>query len=428
MTNPILNKENGILRTSLPLFSASLIAQGINFLTLFLMPWLYSADEIGPFFVFSAIGQILVSLVSLRSPNSIVLSRNEKVAVSNLGYSLLIGSVFSVLVYVPAMIIPETPLAIRFEKWMAWLPLIPVYCLSGSIVSSLEYYLNYAKKFRLIGLSYVVKNASILILTVTLGWFYPFTVSIILAVIIGQVLNVLFVVLFGGIPFTKMTLSLKGLKFFVLRYREILVFNTIMAGLQQVTSHLPIILLSLLFDAPLVAYYGISYRVFATPLGLWGMSVSQVFFKRCVDYFNQSEPFYNYALSTLKKMVLWVFPFGLMAALLAPRAFSVFLGADWVEAGDIGRLILPLILIQSVAIPFTVLFNILRTQRRVIWYYLIGLIVRVFIGILLPWFFFDGGYRLVLIFFSAIGVLYYLFYIHELLGQVKRYDASAAVK
>ncbi len=424
MANPIPNKESGILRASLPLFSASFLAQGINFLTLFLLPWLYSANEIGPFFVFSAIGQILVSLVSLRSPNSIVLSRNKEVAASNLGYSLLIGSVFSLLVYVPAMIIPETPLAIRFEKWMAWLPLIPVYCLSGSIASSLEYYLNYAKKFRLIGLSYVVKNASILILTLTLGWVYPLTVSIIVAVIIGQVLTVIFLVLFARIPFRKMSLSYKALKLFVLRYREILVFNTMMTGLQQVTSHLPIIVLSLLFDATLVAFYGVSYRVFATPLGLWGMSVSKVFYKRCVDYFNQSEPFYKYALGTLKKLVMWALPFSLLAGLLAPWAFSTFLGADWAEAGEIGRLILPLIVIQSVAIPFSVLYNILRTQRRIIWYYLVGLIVRVFIGILLPWLIFDGGYQLVLIFFSAVGVLYYLFYVRELLGQVKRYDTT----
>ncbi len=428
MTLPSQDNGNGLLRTALPLFSASFLAQGVNFLTLFLLPWLFPAEEIGPFFVFSAIGQILISIVALRSSNTIVLSRNTDVAVSNLAYSLIIGIVLSLLLFFPLFIVKLSPLAIQYERWMTWLPLIPAYCVMSTMTTSLEYFLNFKKSYRLIGFSHIIKNVTILLLIVVFGLFNPYTGSLILALVLGQTVTVAFLIIISKVPFKRVHLSIKSFQKFVLRYREILVFNTIIAGLQQITSHLPVIIISLLFSGRVVAFYGLAYRILATPLSVWGLSVSQVFYKKCVDFFNQSIRFYGYSLDTLKSMLKWALPFGILAFVVAPGAFSLFMGQEWAEAGRIGRLILPLIVIQSVSIPLSVLFNILRTQKRVIWYSSVGLVVRVFFGLIVPGYLFQSSYQWVLTLFSGFGVLYYLLYIREMLNQVKKYDATVSLR
>jgi O-antigen/teichoic acid export membrane protein len=98
------------------------------------------------------------------------------------------------------------------------------------------------------------------------------------------------------------------------------------------------------------------------------------------------------------------------------------MGSQWSEAGVLARILMPIIVIQSITIPFTTLFTVLKTQRRIIWYYAAGFLVRIVLGFLLPVILFDIGYQFGLIIYSISGVLYYLVYLKELFGQVKKFD------
>lgn len=415
------NTGNQILRTSFPLFSGSFMAQGLNFLLLFLMPVFYSTQDIGHFFVFFALGQIFIPLVSLQSQNSVILSRSYNVAVSNLLISILIGVVLSVLLFL--IILPVYLFQIFIPGgWLSWLLFLPIFVLAGSLILSLEQFLTFLGNYKLMGISRFVKAAVVLAFTMGGGWIWPNETTMVIALILGQMGTILFLFLKVRVPFRAVTVSRKIMKLFILRYRDILTYNTLITGLLMCVNHLPTIILSFFFGEKIVAFYGVVQRVFSTLPGVWGHSLAQVFFRKCAGYFNSNIPFSFYVTDTLKKTISLSIPYGIISAILAPVIFSVFMGIEWKEAGEIARVLMPLIVLQSIAIPFTTLFTVLKTQRRIIWFYLGGLVVRIFGGLLLPYLFWGMDYQSGLIIYSLSGVVYYFFYLKELFGQVRRHD------
>lgn len=416
------NEEKGLFRTAVPLFSASFAAQGINFLTLFLLPWLFAAEEIGPFFVFSAIGQIFLPLISLQSYNSIVLSRNHQAAHSNFWISFFIGGAFSLLLLVLVFIIYETPLFIFFKDWKEWMLFIPLYAFLGNTIVTLEYYLTYTKAFSLIGIARFVKALITFLLTLGLGWLSPLSESIIWALLGGQLIMLVFLFLRAKASFNHQIIKVRNYRIFFFRNRDILIYNTLIVGLLQLINYSPFVLLSFFFGEGVVAFYGLAHRIFSTPLSLWGQSIGQVFYKRCVEIYNASHPLFHFVSGTLKKMLTGFIPLGLISIWIAPWLFSVLLGQEWQESGPIAQLIIPLIVIQSLAMPFTMLFTVLNTQRRMIWIYFGGFIIRILLGFVIPAYFFNLEYKPLFAIFSGIGVLYYIFYLYDIFGQVKSYE------
>jgi O-antigen/teichoic acid export membrane protein len=419
MSNPASFKKESVLRTSFPLFSASFFAQGINFLLLFLLPRFFAITDIAHFFVFFAVTQIFIPLVSLQSHNSVVLSRNYKAAASNYFFSFLIGGVFSLLLFCVIIIFYFFRVIIP-EIWFEWLIYVPLFVFFGSLLLTTEQFLIFLKRYNLIGASRIIKAVIIFFVTIGAGLIKPGVDSIIIGFIIGQVGVLVF--LFFSIPvsFSKVTVSKNSLTMFVLRYRDILTFNTLINGLLMLINHLPAIVLSFFFGEKVVAFYGVVHRVFSTLPGIWGHSISSIFFRKCVDYYNSLSPFFFYVMDTLKRLLFWGVLYGIVA--VAPWGFYTFMGEAWYEAGILAKVLMPLIVVQSIALPFTTLFTVLKIQKRIIWFYVGGFIVRIVIGLILPFWLMGLDYKSGLIIYAVTGVIYYFFYLRELFSQVKKFD------
>jgi O-antigen/teichoic acid export membrane protein len=416
-------KDRNILQSSLPLFSASLVAQGFNFLLIFLLPFLFDVVTIGQFFVFLAVGQILIPLVSLQSHNAIVLSRNDVVAVSNLAISIGIGAFFSFLLFLLTYLLYLFPFYLSVED-MRWTFFLPAYVFSGSVLLSFEQYLTYLGYYRLLGYLRLVKAVFILMPIVIGGSIVPGVEVLVLGYIVGPVVGVLYVSWILKPSFEKISMSKKVVRLFVMRHRRILSYNTLMIGVLMLINHSPALLLSFYFGDKVVALYGVVQRVFSAIPGALGQSVAHVFFRKCSNFYNNRIPVYTTAIRTAKQLSGWYLVYGFISVLVAPFIFYELMEPGWEDSAIITRILLPLILIQTFSIPFTTLFTIFKNQKRVIWFYLGGFIVRIVLGLMIPLGVYGTGYKEGLMIYSATGVVYYFFYLRELLFQAKRNDLN----
>ncbi|MFO8002555.1 MAG: oligosaccharide flippase family protein [Marinilabilia sp.] len=424
MGNYRTQEEPNILRTSFPLFSASFVAQGINFLLLFLLPHLFPVEEISMFFVFSALGNILIPLVSLQSQNAVVLSHSSAIALQRLGVSLLISAALSFLVFLLALGLKMTPLETILDNFSGVLPLVAVYCLLGSSLIGLEHYFTFRKWFKVMGLIKLLKSVSIFVLTLLAGFLNLGSSSLILAFLAGHLLVVLFIWIRGFVPLNQLRIRRHNFEKFIIQFRELLAFETTFSGFSQSISHLPVILLSIFYGEKVVAFYGIAHRVFATPLNIWSQSVTQVFYKRISDYYNATAGFYEFAKSAFRK-VFWVaLAYGLVSGVLAPLMLQWIMGEDWASAGIIARIIIPLLVIQNAAMPLTAIFTVLRTQRLMLPYFAVGFFFRILLGFIVPYYMFGATYITVLFMFTLTGIIYYIFFIRKLLQDVNSYEAG----
>jgi len=413
-------KEN-ILRTSLPLFSASLVGQGINFFLVFLLPILFDKEEIGRFFVFSAIGLLLGSLVSWSSFNTILLSSSQKSAKMNLGISLLLGGGTSFFLYV----FLYTLSVLNFDGFFfEGIFLLPFFVFMENASISFEYYLNFQKEYAKIGRVKLVKAVSVFLLTILFGFLWDTYYSLVLAFMGGQVIVLVYQYVVAGTPHQLFRIQRKEIVFFFVRHRDILVFNSSLAIVSKSLIHLPTVLISLFYGEGIVALFGMAQRLISTPMGLLGGSVSVVFGKVCVEKFIDRERIFSYLIDSLRK-ILWLFvPFGLLVFFFVPLFFVPVFGQEWEAAGTIVRVLIPLSVIQNSIMPFTILNTILNFQKRIFIFYSFSLVVRMGLLFIIPYKVFQFDYISLLMLLSFSGVLHYLYYFKELFKQVKIYDHS----
>lgn len=424
MSNSVSSGKESIFRVSFPLFSASFVAQGLNFFLLFLLPRFYPVGEISLFFIFSALCQILGSLVSLQSQNAIVLSRTEKKASVRLGFSLIINAVFSILILLIALVIQASALNALFGDVSKFLPLVSLNCFLGSSIISLDYYFTYRKAFKLIGVFKLVKAFSLFLFTLGFGLYSIGQLSLIYAFIGGQLIAIGFVIFKGFIPFHAFVFRWDLFRNFLVHHRELLFFETSFNGISQGLSHLPVIFLSVFYGDNVVAYYGMAQRIFATPIGIWSQSVSQVFYKRLADMYNSGLIFYHFVVRTFKKVITLSFFYGLVGVLIAPWLLVSILGESWAPAGTVSRIILPLIVVQNAAMPLSAIFTVLRSQRRMLPYFLVGFLARIIFGFIIPYFVFGASYIVVLILSVFLGIVYYFLFIRKLLRDASKYEKN----
>ena len=414
-------REENILKNSFPLFSASLVAQGINFLVVFILPFFFSTESIGQFFVFYAIGQILIPLISLQSQNAIVLSRSQNVAKSNLLNTILIGTFNSAVFFIVAAflfllkdIIPAF--------WRDWILFFPLFVLSGTLILAYEQYLVFCGDFKKIGFLKLIRSVTVLGLVMLFGFFFPASIYIIIAFTAAQIIVFIFLFFSVGVSFKEVRFSVPAFKWFVLRYRQIIIFNTLINGLLLLVVHLPTVILSFYFGDRIVALYGMAHKFFSTLPGVYSQSVSQVLYNKCVSLYNDSKPMLKVVKRSFEGLLIRGVLYGLVGMAMATYVFKTFFADEWGAAAPIARILIPLIVAQTLVSPFTVLFTIFNRQKRVIWFYLGGFFTRIVGGLVIPLALFRMDYQSGLMIFSLIGVLYYFIYFRELYGFAKKYD------
>jgi O-antigen/teichoic acid export membrane protein len=418
----VKKKDKNILITSFPLFSASFIAQGVNFLTLLLLPLFYLTEDIGVFFVFSALGLLLGSLVSWRSFNAILISDTDEVANSNLGISFLLGGVTSLILEI--LILAFSPFWGNWQSNVEWIYFLPVYALFTSVFISFENFLNYKKRYIQIGYGKLIKASATLLITLLLGILTPSAESLIFALITGLLAVIVFQIWISGITWHIFQISKRKFKIFFFKYRDILTFNSSLAIISELNSHLPTILLSIFYGENVVAFYGLAQRFFSTPVSVWSNSIASVFGKESVERYIKSRNISGYFVSTVKKVIMIIIPFGVIAFLLAPWIFDTFLGKEWEASGGISRIIIPLIIAQNIVMPTTILYTILNHQKRILIFYLVSFFVRIILLFILPYLLFDINYIYLLMMFSFTGVLHYILYYRELRSQIENYETQ----
>jgi O-antigen/teichoic acid export membrane protein len=305
-----------------------------------------------------------------------------------------------------------------------WIYFLPVYALFTSVFISFENFLNYKKRYIQIGYGKLIKASATLLITLLLGILTPSAESLIFALITGLLAVIVFQIWISGITWHIFQISKRKFKIFFFKYRDILTFNSSLAIISELNSHLPTILLSIFYGENVVAFYGMAQRFFSTPVSVWSNSIASVFGKESVERYIKSRNISGYFVSTVKKVIMIIIPFGVIAFLLAPWIFDTFLGKEWEASGGISRIIIPLIIAQNIVMPTTILYTILNHQKRILIFYLVSFFVRIILLFILPYLLFDINYIYLLMMFSFTGVLHYILYYRELRSQIENYETQ----
>lgn len=164
-------------------------------------------------------------------------------------------------------------------------------------------------------------------------------------------------------------------KSLIRRHRDFALFSTPAGIAATALQSLPVFALSFLGEAALLGAFTRARQLIFLPVSLIGSSLGQVFYTEASLALRTQGTFRSlyvktfFILATLGAIgVIGLFIF-------AVPFFTIYLGPKWAVAGEVARILSPLLLLRLVATPLSVVFNFSGHQRRALTLNITGLSV-----------------------------------------------------
>ena len=159
-------------------------------------------------------------------------------------------------------------------------------------------------------------------------------------------------------------ISWNMMKQMAIRYRRFPLITTWSSLLGALTNHLPTFFIVGTLGVKAAGWYLIANRVLALPNALLGYSVEQVYLAKSAKLLHRSySTFVQLFWETVKKLTVISFILFTLAAILAPKTFSLIFGELWYEAGVFVQCMSILFFVQLIAGPISINFDLLELQH-----------------------------------------------------------------
>ncbi len=392
------------------LFTGNSIGQAIPFVLAPFISRLYKPEEIAVQENFLAMASLIAIVAAARFDLAILIPTDDKKAKSLFSLSFIITSLVS-LFSLSTLFFSED--IARFYKTPELSDYIVFLAPSIFLLSALSIYNQWVlrnKKYPLLTsmrvLQSIVQNSGYVVLGY-LGWgisglFWAWT--------IGLFLPVLWMFLQERGIFKSLSFSGKELKDVAIEHRDFPMVNSIHAFTDILaTQFLLYWLITNNFGALALGLFSVMNRYLRAPLNLVGSAVGQLYFREVGakrgDKTDQLKLFYRsiriISMVTIPAMILILFK--------GPWIFEMYLGENWREAGVLAQIMSPAILFNFLASVVSTTPLIFEKQKPA---YIIGLSGHLLsLGVLFIGSFGEFTFHQILVVYSGVLSLYYLFLI-----------------
>jgi len=210
------------------------------------------------------------------------------------------------------------------------------------------------QRFRQIGLASIVAVAGTLLIQLgTPAWHVPNGATLIVGQMVGRLLGVA-VLAIALLPELGRSLTLRGLRRGrrqLRRYWRFPAFTASASLIGRASGEAPKILLALLFHVHVLGLYAFSLRVLQIPMTLVGQSVSEVFYPRISQLRHDTTAQSRLFGRTVLALAAVVTPPMALLFFFSADIFEFAFGSHWRAAGEVSRLLIPVLWAEFVVAP-----------------------------------------------------------------------------
>lgn len=347
------------------------LGQGLAVLAAPILTRLYTPDDLGILAAYAALVNILVVLSALRYEQAIPLAENDDQAAHILALALGITVVTTAIIGLAAAALKDS-----FAAW-ARIPaagdyvwLLPVGVFATGVYQTLSYWALRQGAFTVIGRTKFRQGAGMVISQMGLGLLQAGPTGLLLGHIVGQSSGIATLTHLLESP-RRLAAGLRWdtLRRMAVRYRRFPLFSSWSGVLNSIGFNLPTLLLAALYGADVAGLFMLAQRVIGTPLRLISVSVGQVFYSRAAQLNHQDPqalaPFFLKTATSL--LLIGVGPIILFMA-AGPPLFGLIFGPAWQDAGQIMRVLAPMLLAEFVVSPVSqIVFVLQRQDLQLVW-------------------------------------------------------------
>ncbi|MFZ4399438.1 MAG: lipopolysaccharide biosynthesis protein [Bacteroidales bacterium] len=349
------------------LISGTALAQFISIASSLILSRLYTPGDFGVFTLFISISSVISLLISGRYELAINLPESDKEGINVLGLTLKLNLIISL-----SLIILSVFLYFIFDyffvenlllkKWLLFIPFISSFLNLSNIFQN---WFIRKKHFSLISYSKVINSVvnngtAILLGILAFGaW----------GIFLGNLFGLTALILFLGILFYRnynkdfKLINRKIMKFVAAKYSDLPKANSFQSLIDAFQIQGITYLMAIFFNSTVIGLYAMTLRILQAPLWFIITSITQVFYQKASENYNQKIDIKPLILNTIKKTLIIAIPLIVIIMILGPDLFAIFFGEKWREAGVFARILAPWIFLDFIRIPISQVPIIVGKQK-----------------------------------------------------------------
>ncbi len=405
------------LKDSSTLIGGNVIAQGITVLSYFLLSRLYTTAEFGAFNRFYSYVEILIIFSTLRYELATPIAATPREAAAVARLSLILNTVFSVLLFPLILLLPKTWL----PPFALLLPLMVFFCGTTRVYTAL---FNRFREFRQNATSVVVTSTTGVVAKILLAFkSLTHTVGLPLGTVLGQAAgNVNYLLRLRRLCLPRRTTK-EEFREVSHKFSNFAKFTTPKDLINSLSHNLPIIWLPLAFAVPdsAIGLFGMALTFTFRPVNILNNAFEQVLYVRTAEKVRRKESIWHDIRKFILVLNACALPLFVVAFFIAEPAATFFFGAHWEGCGYYIRCLLPWVYVMLTSTSlmfFAIVFGRQHTEFR---FYLVLFLLRIavlVVGIV------KHDFQLAILLFSVVSAFVSIALFVWYMRMIKEYETE----
>lgn len=373
-----------ILKNIVRLSSGHIVAHTINLLVIPIITRIYSPGQYGVFAIYSSLVMLLSAIAPLKMNYALMLPRQRNYAINLLALSIISISIVSLIVCIVSIILhylrcmPSDWIKKGFEDYLL---LVPVGCFLIACAQTFRMWSLRNKQYNIMPISRIAATVGDRSLVLSLGYYTSLgATGLVLGRIVGPLVTSSIIVCRVIMPEIKKIISSINYQTIIRmanRYREYHLLSTLSLFLSKASREIPILLIGVLFDLEIAAYYAFTMRIINLPITLIGDAISNVFFQKTTEIKQSKNNFLQITEKLFNSMFYIACPIVVLTYFYGDVVISAVFGREWTEVGTYTKILIFAFLGQFIYKPVSVLYDTLELQRAKLIFDNIILILRI---------------------------------------------------
>lgn len=378
---------NIIVRDSVKLLSANVIAQTVGLLVYPILTRVYSPDDFGLLNLFLSIGGVLTLLGTAEYQYAIVLPEKDADARAVFHVGLIILTLVTILTLISLPFGSQIASLFNAPQLGQWLWLLPFYVLVIGLWTLLNYYYTRYKQFNYISAYQVSSSLTNAATKVGFGYAGFLSGGLIVSSVIGPFVGCItsFAVSWkNGITSIFTLSSHSERKSVAKQYIKFPAFSLPKSLVNVLSGNMPAFLLTPFFGLSELGFFAMAITLAYRPVNMICGSVYQVLYQRVAYLVNQHQSIKHLLSEFISKTMLVTIPCFVGLYFILPWLTQLLLGEGWEMTATIIRLMLFWLAMVLVTTTINFIPDIFGKQHGLLVFeigYLVARIVGLYIGI-----------------------------------------------
>lgn len=361
-----LKPKSEFSRNVLTLMTGTTIAQAIPIAISPILTRIYTPEDFGVFALYMAIASIVAVVATGRYEMAIMLPKKDSDAINIVALSILISFFVSFISLVIVFVFnSQITNLLNNSEISNWLYFIPITVLLTGVYQSFNYWSNRKKQYKRLATSRVVQSGTTASANLGMGFGGLGSSGLIIGQVLGQSIAAGVIgKLIWNEDKNRLT-EINKLKIIAIAKRYIKFPRyDVVATMANVSSHkVSHILFNTLFGSVFAGYFYLMQKILSLPLVFISSAIADVFRQGAVIEFQHYKSCKKIFLYTFKKLLILSLVPSLILYFYSVELFVFVFGNQWVIAGEYAKIFSPVLLVQFISSPLSVVFYITEKQH-----------------------------------------------------------------